>query len=112
MADKKTTRSDRMYNNSPRLERDGEGKMGITKAEKKSSETNAGTEGIPEHDKAAMEMTQKHETERLDLHHKHEKEHHALSSKHMKEGSPAEEKTESKAEEKAETKAEKSKGAK
>lgn len=95
-------RSDKMYANSPKIETDADGKKVVTKGDKKAERTDDGTEGMPIHEKAALEMSQKHEKERLDLHHKHEKEHHALTSKHMKEGSPAEEKAESPAKEKSE----------
>ncbi len=95
------------YKDSPTLKRKEDGKMGISRGEKKAAEENSGTEGIPEHEKAAMEVSHKHEKERLELHQKHEKEHHALRSKHMmsmkeKEGSAAEEAGESKAEAKSE----------
>jgi hypothetical protein len=84
----------KMYENSPKIETDGDGKKVVTRGEKKSEATDAGTDG--------MALHQKHAKERLDLHHKHEKEHHELHAKHMKEGSAGEEKGESKAVEKAE----------
>lgn len=91
-------RSEKMYKDSPRIEDDESGKKvikkGPSKKEKESAEVNAGTSGMPEHEKAALELSQKHEKERLELHHKHEKEHHAVSSKHMREKQP-EEKTSS-----------------
>lgn len=74
----------KMYKDSPKLERDGEsGKMKITKAEKKSAEVSAGTEGVvkDEHEDAVMKLHQKHSKERMDMHHKHEKEHLSLSHK-------------------------------
>lgn len=82
--EKKTPRHEKMYKDSPKLERGKEGKMEITKAEKKSSEVASGTEGVAkEHDQAVMKLHQKHAKERMDMHHKHEKEHLALMQKGM-----------------------------
>lgn len=72
--EKKPARHEKMYANSPKLERNEEGHMGISKGEKKSAEVNSGTDGVPEHDGKLMEMMGKHSMERLDMHHKHEKE--------------------------------------
>lgn len=94
MADKKKSRSEKMYSDSPKISTDESGKKVITKAEKKSAEVNSGTDGIPEHEKHAMELAQKHEKERLDLHHQHEKAHHELSAKHLKEHGHSEPKKE------------------
>ncbi len=95
-------RHKKMYKDSPKLERKEDGKMGVSKAEKKSAETSSGTEGAPEHDQAVMKLHQKHAKERMEMHHKHEKEHMALMHKGMgkagTEGSPEEEQSESKAE--------------
>jgi hypothetical protein len=75
---------EKMYKNSPELKRDEEdGKMkehkGPTKAEKESSEVNAGTSGLPVHTR--------HAHERREVKHKHIHEHHALHHKHQMEHS-------------------------
>lgn len=84
MAEEKTPRHKKAYKDSPTLKRDQEsGKMGVSRGEKKAAQDNSGTDGMPEHDKMAMEMGHKHEKEHLDLNQKHEKERHSLRSKHM-----------------------------
>jgi len=79
------SRKDRMYGNSPTLERNKEsGKVErSTKKDIAVDKAGAGTDGMPEHEKHAMEMGHKHEKEHLELNQKHEKERHALRSKHM-----------------------------
>lgn len=77
--EKKMTRSEKMYANSPKLERNEEGKMSITR--KNASADNAGTDNaahgadLPEHTKAMVDLMEKHASERLDMHNKHLKEH-------------------------------------
>lgn len=77
-------RHKKMYKNSPKLARGEDGKMGVTKGEKKAADVNSGTDGVPEHESHALEMGHKHEKEHLELNQKHEKERHMLRSKHMK----------------------------
>lgn len=77
-------RSEKMYANSPKLERNEEGKMGITRAEKKSAEVNSGTDGVQENDVEATDLHQRHAKERLELYHKHEKEHLDMTHKSIK----------------------------
>ena len=63
--------SERMYGNSPKLERDESGEVKVKKSKEKApegGEANGGAEGIP--------VLVKHSMERAELHHKHEKEHH------------------------------------
>ena len=63
--------SERMYGNSPKLERDESGSVKIKKSETKApegAEANGGGEGVP--------VLVKHAAERAELHHKHEHEHH------------------------------------
>lgn len=84
-----TARHERMYKNSPKLERDGEsGKMKVgkkeTPAEKKSGEVASGNDGMQMHEKAMTDLHQKHAKERLELYHKHEKEHLDLTHKSSK----------------------------
>lgn len=105
MADKKETRSSKMYANSPKLERNKEGKMAVSKKGPDVASGNS-SDGVSKDKIAVMDLAHKHAEERLKLNQKHELEHHSLMSEHMKEGSPAEEATETKAEEKKETKAE------
>lgn len=76
-------RSEKMYKDSPTIADEG-GKKVVKKREKKAAETDSGTDGMPEHDKSALDMHHKHEKEHLDLNQKHEKERHELHSKHMK----------------------------
>lgn len=98
----------KLYKNSPTMERNAEGKMaakkGPTEAEKKSSEVNAGTEGVahegmPPHARHALErrdMHNRHETEhaihdngkggsKKDMHGRHEKEMAEMHKRHDKE---------------------------
>lgn len=105
MVEKKQTRSARMYANSPKMERNAEGKMAVSKKGPDVAGGNS-SDGISKKEMATMDLGHKHAKERLELTQKHEMEHHAMMSKHMKEGSPAEEKGETVAEEKKETKAE------
>lgn len=92
MEKKQAPRHEKMYSNSPRLERNEEsGHMGISKGEKKSAEVNSGTDAIAEHDGKLMEMMGKHSMERLEMHHNHEREimkHH--QTKAMAMSKPAE----------------------
>lgn len=92
------SKSKQRYENSPKMERNEDGKVVVKKGDKKT----ASMEGVPEHADKMLAMGHKHEKEHLELNQKHEKERHMLRSKHMKEGVPAEEKMESKTVEKAE----------
>lgn len=81
MADKKRSRMDRMYGDSPALERDEEdGKVKAKKPsehKKEAKETQGGTEGAEREGGAHDEMMGRHAMDRLAMHHKHEGEHHA-----------------------------------
>lgn len=72
------SKAEKMYGNSPHLERDEEsGKMGIKKSATKASEEH-GTEGMHAHERHEHErrvMHHRHLKEHMDLHHKHEMEH-------------------------------------
>lgn len=85
-------RHERMYKDSPRLDRDEDGKMGIKKGpsedEKKSSRTSDGTQGMEIHERHASErreMKHRHIGEHLAMHHRHELEHahHKHGSKEL-----------------------------
>lgn len=78
-------RKDRMYGNSPKLERGEDGKVAV-KREHKSQQVAAGTDGVQEHDSKMLDMGHKHEKEHLELNQKHEKERHELRAKQMKDG--------------------------
>lgn len=92
-------RSNKMYEGSPTVKKDENGKAAISRGTKKASETDAGTAGIAEHDKAVMKLHQRHSQERLRMHHKHEAEHLKLmQSAQNQEGSPEEEASEPAAE--------------
>lgn len=73
----------RLYKESPRMERDGEtGNMKVGKSpnenERKASEVNAGTDGMPvteRHSHERREMAHRHHGEHMAMHHKHEMEH-------------------------------------
>ena len=82
MADeKKKSRSERMYSESPKIMKDKEGKVSIGKAAKE----NSGTDGIQEHESHSPEMHVRHAKDRLVMHHKHEIDHAEMEAKHMKE---------------------------
>lgn len=80
--------SKKMYKDSPRAERDEEsGKMKVKKsAEKDTSRTAEGVEGMPENDEV-MKLHLKHSKERMDMFHRHEKEHLSAMHKEVKSGS-------------------------
>ena len=89
--EKKKTRADRMYGNSPKLAKGEDGKVGVTKAMKERD----GTDGVQMHesghDMEMKEMMNRHSEERMKLHHKHELEMHehlkkAISSGHGETG--------------------------
>lgn len=103
MADKKETRSAKMYKNSPKMERNAEGKMAVSKKGPDVAGGNS-SDGVPKDKIAVMDLAHRHAEERLKLNQKHELEHHSLMSEHMKEGTPAEEAAETPAEEKKEKK--------
>ena len=71
------SKSSKMYKDSPKLERDEDGNLGVTQRQEESDETQAGTEGM------AVGVRQAHD--RRDMHHRHEMEHMALHHKHERE---------------------------
>lgn len=84
--EKKESRSERMYKNSPKIKKGEDGKVTIDK----SSKVNDGTDGIQESESHAsekhiQELEHKHSKERMHMFHKHEEEHMALRHKMMKE---------------------------
>lgn len=87
--EKKPSRSEKMYKDSPTVAKDDKGKATIKKGpsekEKAAAKDNSGTEGMPEHDAHIKEMGDKHAMERLTLHQKHEKEHLEMIQKLSKE---------------------------
>lgn len=98
----KEPRSEKMYKESPSLKRGEDGKVGVSKPEKKAAGAAGGGDGAEKH---ILEMEQKHAKERMDLYHKHESEHLSLMQKHrpaggkdMKEGSMGGETAEKKGE--------------
>lgn len=81
MAEKKKSRSDRMYGDSPTLKRDEEdGKVKAKKpseSKKKADEVQGGTDGAEREGTHEEDMMGRHAMDRLSMHHKHEAEHHA-----------------------------------
>lgn len=72
------SRSEKMYRDSPAMERDEEsGKVGIKKPAKKEAESSLGDgEPINVHQASERrEMAHRHSSERLTMHHRHEMEH-------------------------------------
>ena len=68
------SRADKMYKDTPEMKRDEEsGKMGVTKAEKKSAQVSDGTDGMQQHEEMPPHV--RHAHERRDMHHRHETEH-------------------------------------
>ena len=65
---------EKMYKNPPKMARGEDGKVKITKAEKESERTNAGTEGMPVHEEG-VSTHMRHAMERGMMHHRHETEH-------------------------------------
>lgn len=85
MEEKKKSRADKMYGNSPKIKKGEDGKVTIGKDEKVAS----GTDGIKENESHAMEkhvqdLEHKHSKERMDMFHRHEKEHMEMKHKVMK----------------------------
>ena len=86
------TKSDKMYKNSPKLEKGEDGKTKINKKSEESNEAgkepdeasmeNAGLEGQPVQ---AKEMQDRHMTEMKDMHGRHEKEHKDMHKRHQTE---------------------------
>ena len=75
------SKSDRMYGNSPKLEKDKEGKVKVTKNEK----VNDGVDKVKmteSHDGTAVPAHSRHSLERLQMHHKHQHEHLAHDHAH------------------------------
>lgn len=71
-------RSEKMYKNSPKIERDEEtGSLGITRGEKKSAEVNSGTDGqgVKEEGPEGIPPEARHAIERREVHNRHETEH-------------------------------------
>lgn len=79
------SKADKRYANSPKLARDdGDGKMKVTKPEKKTATDASGTEGSDRGAADGMkEMMDKHAMERLQLHQKHETEYMGVAQKLM-----------------------------
>lgn len=101
MEDKKKTRSEKMYSNSPKLEKDSDGKTVLSKGEKKAAAVNAGTDNaahgadLPEHTQKMVDLMEKHAGERLDMHNKHLKEHMDTMHQMAKMAIPTDQKEES-----------------
>lgn len=75
-------KSDKMYKDTPKMERNKEGKMGVKKPsekEEKEAPENTGTDGMEVHVK---DMHERHANELKDMHKRHEKEHKAIMEKH------------------------------
>lgn len=76
--EKKQSRSEKRYANSPKMERGEDGAMKVNKNERKAAATNAGTDnaahGADMPDKEMSEMMHRHSEERMKMHHKHETE--------------------------------------
>jgi hypothetical protein len=102
------SKSDKLYGDSPKMERDEKsGKMGIKKPSPKEAEATIG-DGEPITAKQAEEvkdMHTRHENERSDMNGRHEKELKMLHAKHEKEGKKGMEKEEKKAEPEAKVEA-------
>lgn len=70
------------YKNSPTMKRDEDsGKMAVSKAEKKSSEVNSGTDGMQEHEGEGMPAVARHAQERREMFNRHETEHSVHEAK-------------------------------
>lgn len=71
-------RSDKLYKDSPKMERDGDGKMGVKKPSEATAEDTGVTEPVPT--EQLKEMFARHHSERHDMDKRHLKEikkHHA-----------------------------------
>lgn len=87
-------KSDKLYKDSPKIEKDGDGKPGIKKPSKADGE-NMGIEGNPQPgagdgmpvpvDEKMEEMHGRHTREMKDMHKRHEDEHKDMNKRHMKE---------------------------
>ncbi len=76
----KVSKAAKMYAESPEMGRGEDGKMAVTKKEKKSSEVAAGTEGVMS-DSEGMPAHARHASERRDMHNRHETEHAMVDGK-------------------------------
>lgn len=73
------TRSSKLYKDSPRMERDEEGKVSIKKPSDKEKQSEMG-DGEPVHEPKehqGIPSHSRHVMERMEMHRKHEHEHHA-----------------------------------
>lgn len=74
----KKPKHEKFYKDSPKLERGEDGKMGVSRGEKKAEDIQTGTEGAqrePVHED--HEVSSRHTMDRMTMHHKHESEHMA-----------------------------------
>jgi hypothetical protein len=69
----KMAKYERMYKNSPKLERDADGNLGVKKPTQADA-VQSGTDGVPVH--------VRHAHERREIKHRHVAEHHALHHRH------------------------------
>lgn len=86
------SKHDKLYKDSPKIEKDGEGKASLKKPSKADGE-NMGIEGSPLEgagdgmpvDEKMDEMHGRHSREMKDMHKRHEDEHKDMNKRHMKE---------------------------
>ena len=71
----KESQAKKMYGHSPKLERDGEGKMSVKKEAKKETKDKTG-EAEDQGSGEQVPMEVRHSMERHDMHHAHERAHH------------------------------------
>ncbi len=105
--EKKVSRSEKRYADSPKMERNDEGKMAVKKSERKAAAVDAGTDNAAHGDEMGKMMS-RHAEERMKLHHKHDLEMMSHAHAGMKEEDKKEEpKKESGKEEMAKVKGDK-----
>ncbi len=71
------SRADKMYSESPEMERDDAGKMAVKKVEKSESKEEEQTEGEDD----SMPVHVRHAQERRDMYNRHETEHSLIDTK-------------------------------
>lgn len=77
-------RSDKMYKDSPKIDKDENGKAVVKKSsgEEKKEEATSGKGEIGDSKTPIQEMHDRHLSEMKDMHKRHQKEHTAMSEKH------------------------------
>lgn len=73
------SRSEKMYGDSPKMERKDDGKLAVKKSEKKVAKESSGTADMATHEEG-LPAAARHASERRDMYNRHETEHSVMDS--------------------------------